>query len=139
MSWATIRAGMRLTIDNATTDLVVHDRMPSTLPEKNVAVVLPGEPLYAPSGHRGAVDVNIRVVVRCTRAEPEDAQAALDAYIWPTGANSIVAAVEALPNLGGTVEVCQFMRVQGYGQSGDAGANAGAFQADVIFKAVVQA
>lgn len=138
MSWATISAAMKSTIDAATIGLVVHDVMPGTLPDQDLCVVLPGEPWHEPDAH-GDVVVNIRVAVRCTRATPEDAQRALAVFTWPSGAQSVVAAVRALPNLGGAVSHCQYVRAGSHGQIADSGANAGAFQADVIFKAVVQA
>ncbi len=139
MSWATIRDGMKTRLDTIS-GLKAHDVLPSVMPDANVAVVLPGEPLLEPSGHAGMVDVNIRVVVRCSRATVQDAQNALDAYVWPSGTNSIQAAVEGGPQLGGAVDDCRFVRVAAYGTVEDAGTQtktAGAMQADVMFRGKV--
>lgn len=135
MSWATIRTGMEAAINNIAS-LTVHPVMKDTLPEKNVAVVLPGEPLLAPSGHHNKVDVNIRVVVRVNRATAEDCQEALDAYVWPAGASSVQTAVEADNTLGGAVDDVQFQRVSNYGPSEG---EQGKWQADVLFRAKVTA
>ena len=127
MSWATIRTGMEALIDNIS-GLTVHPVMKDTLPEKNVAVILPGDPLLEHSGHGAAVLVNVRVVVRVLRATAEDCQDALDAYVWPSGANSIVAAV--------TDGAYQFIRVANYGPSEG---EQGKWQADLQFWTLVDA
>lgn len=133
MSWLTIRSGMETRL-NTISGLKARRSMAATLPDKDVAVVLPGEPLLAPDGHRGMQSVNIRVVVRCKRGDIEDAQAALDAYIWPSGASSVIVAVEAEPTLGGAVPSGVYFTgvVSQYGASEG---EAGAFQADVNFRA----
>jgi hypothetical protein len=136
MSWATIRDGMKARLATIS-GLVAYDVMPDNLPDHDVAIVLPGDPLIEPAGHQRKVDINIRVVVRCTRATARDAQDALDAYIWPTGASSIQAAVEAGRTLGGAADDTQFVRVVQYGPS--ATDNKGQWQADVMFRAKVTA
>lgn len=136
VSWATIRDEMQTAID-AISGLSVYDVMPDTIPNKNAAVVLPGSPLLEPSGHRNKYDVNIRVVVRASRASAKDAQAALDDYMWPTGAASIIAAVEAMPTLGGAVDHVQFLRIDNYGTVDSTVQSV--FQADVMFRAKVSA
>lgn len=135
MSWVTIRDGAKGLVDNIS-GLIVTDVMPDVLPNKDHAVVVPSDPLIEPSGHHGVTDIYFRVVIRCQRATAKDAQDALDAYLWPTGASSIVAAIEADPTLSGTVDDVQFLRVQNYGI---AEGTQGAFQADVSFKAKVAA
>lgn len=133
MSWARIRDGMR---DRLATvqGLQAFDVMPATLPDRNVAVVLPGDPLFQPAGHRGKVSVAIRVVVRCTRATVKDAQDALDALIWPGG--GVIAAVEGDPTLGGAVDDCAYVRVTNYGA---VEGKPGSVQAEVEFVGVTDA
>lgn len=132
MSWASIRTGMETRLATIS-GLVAHDVMAANLPDKDVAVVLPGDPLIEPSGHGGDVAVNIRVVVKCKRGDVADAQKALDAYIWPSGASSVIAAVDGDGTLGGAVDGTLFSRVANYGASEG---EAGAFQADVQFRAL---
>lgn len=135
MSWVTIRTGMETRLATIS-GLKAFDKMPSSLPNQNVAVVLPGEPVIEAAGHGNKVDVHIRVVVRCVRATAEDAQAALDVYIWPSGGSSVQAAVEGGPTLGGAVDDVRFVRVGSYGSVEN---TAGGFQADIIFRAKVTA
>lgn len=130
MSWATIRTGMETRLATIS-GLVAHPMMRETLPDKNIAVVLPGEPLIDAAGHGPYYWINVRVVVRVARATAEDAQAALDAYVWPSGANSIIAAVDADPTLAGTVDPVQFQRVANYGPSEG---EQGKWQADLLFR-----
>lgn len=84
--------------------LSVFDTMPATVADKNFAAVTYGDPLVVPSGHARKVNVNVRVIVRVSRGDFRDAQEAIDAYLWPTGANSIVAAVLGDPTLGSIVD-----------------------------------
>jgi len=130
MTWATIRDGFKARL--ATIDgLTAHDVMPDSLPDKDVAVVLPGEPLFEPLSEDGLVSVNVRVVVRCFRGRGTDAQDALDAYLWPAGEKSVVAAVYLDPTLGDAVDDTQFVLVGSHGAVTD---KPGAFQADVTFR-----
>ena len=133
MTWATIRDGFKTRL--ATIDgLTAHDVMPDSLPDKDVAVVLPGEPLFEPQSTDGLLSVNLRVVVRCFRGRGTDAQDALDAYLWPSGDKSVVAAVYADATLDGAVDDTQFTFVGAYGAVQD---KPGAFQADVNFRCSV--
>ena len=135
MTWATIRDGFKARL--ATIDsLTAHDVMPDSLPDKDVAVVLPGEPLFEPQSFDGLISVNVRVVVRCFRGRGTDAQDALDAYLWPSGAKSVVAAVYADATLDGKVDDMQFTFVGAYGAVQD---KPGAFQADVYFRCTATA
>jgi hypothetical protein len=131
LTWATIRDGMKTRLDTIS-GLTVHDVFPGVLPDKDVAVILPGEPLLEPSGHGSMYDVNIRVVVRVKRTV-KDAQALLDDYVWPSGAKSVIAAVQAGSTLGGAVDGVVDVRVSGYGTVEDANT----WQAEIQFRARV--
>jgi len=134
VTWATIRDGFKTRL--ATIDgLTAHDVMPDSLPDKDVAVVLPGEPLFEPQSADGLFSVNVRVVVRCFRGRSTDAQEALDAYLWPVGEKSVVAAVYGDATLDGAVDDTQFTFVGAYGAVQD---KPGAFQADVNFRCAAQ-
>ncbi len=131
MSWATIRTGMQTRL--ATIDgLVASDVMPQESKEKNLAAVVPGNPLIEPEGHGGGLWVNLRVVIQCQRSTNEDMQHALDGYVWPTGDNSIIAAVYAEPTLDGACDGAEFKSVTGYGL-----ADNGTMQAEVNFRCLV--
>jgi hypothetical protein len=133
MTWSTIRDGFKARL--ATIDgLTAHDVMPESLPDKDVAVVLSGEPLFEPQSSSGLISVNVRVVVRCFRGRGTDAQDALDAYLWPSGDNSIIAAVYADATLGGEVDDTEFASVGAHGAVAD---KPGAFQAEVNFRCAV--
>lgn len=98
MTWVAVRDGVKARLDTIA-GLSAHDTMPSTLPDRDIAAVLPANPLIEPDGHVGGAFVNFRVFVRCSRGNLKDSQDALDPYLWPTGAKSIVAAVLGAPGL----------------------------------------
>lgn len=131
MSWATIRDGMKTRLATIS-GLATYDTMPDVLNNKDVAAVIPGDPVLEPTGHGRKTAVNIVVRVRCSRATSKDASDALDAYIWPTGANSIPAAVDAGRTLGGTVDDIRWTRMQSYVSE-----TQGVQQADLLFQAMV--
>lgn len=137
MSWITIRDGIDTTLTNAITGLTVRDTVPDTIADKDFAVVLYGDTVLEPAGHGTKTMVNFRVAVRCARATLEDAQEALDAYIWPTGSGSIIAAIKAAGTLQGTVDATRWVSVD---RVGPIEATKGwAMQADINFVSTVTA
>lgn len=125
MSWATIRDGMKTRLATIS-GLTTFDVMPDTLPNKDNAVVLPGDPLLEPAAHGAKKFINVIVKVRCSRASAKDGAAALDGYLA-----SIESAVDGGRTLGGAVDDCQLRNVQTY-----INAEAqGVFEADVLFRA----
>lgn len=135
-TWAEIRDGLKTRLVTIS-GLMAHDTMPSTLPDKDVAVVLYGTPLVlSPSGHARKVEIQVRVIVRVTRATPPDTQDALDAYIWPTGTNSIVAAINAGRTLGGKVDDTRWI---GTGSVGVPEGHPNSLQAELNFSCLVSA
>ena len=141
MSWATIRDGV-VTALSGISGLVEHDTAKAYYADSTVAIVLPGDPLLEPGGHAGKTDVTFVVRVKVSRATADDAQNALDGYVWPSGSSSIVAAIYATPTLGGAVDDTQFMRVERYGATqefaltgGPMEQDTGSWQADVVFRA----
>jgi hypothetical protein len=132
-TWAEIRAGLKERLANID-GLVVHRAMPKTIADKDVAIVLYGDPLVAASGHGSKVNVGIRVVVRVTRGDLLDAQDAIDAYLWPVGPKSIVAAVNGDRTLGGKVDETQWQSSGSVGTLED-----GSMQADINFLVTVAA
>lgn len=129
-TWAEIRDGMKTRLATIS-GLSAYDTMPNVVADKNFAVVLYGEPLVIPYGHGGLVSVGVRVIVRVNRSTPPDAQDALDAYLWPTGSSSIVAAVNGDRTLGGKVEETQWQSTGSIGVLDD-----GTYQAEVLFRCI---
>lgn len=128
-TWVEIRDGMKTRLATIS-GLSAYDTMPNVVADKNFAVVLYGEPLVLPHGHGGLVSVGVRVVVRVSRATTPDAQEALDTYLWPTGTNSIVAAVNGDRTLGSKVEETQWVSTGSIGFVDDA------VQGEVLFRCI---
>ena len=114
MTWKTIRDGVKTRLDTIS-GLSARDTAPASLPDKDTATVLPGEPVIAPAGHNGFMKVMFSVFVRCNRGKITDSQDALDDYITTTGASSIVQAIHGDRTLSGTVDDVRFVNVRGYG------------------------
>lgn len=132
-TWAEIRDGMKTRLATIG-GLSAHDVMPPTVADKDFAAVTYGDPLIIPAGHGTATFVSVRVIVRVQRGNLKDAQDALDAYIWRTGTNSIVAAVLAAPTLGSKVDDTQWQSTDAIGTLED-----GALQASINFRCRVNA
>lgn len=133
MSWATIRDGMKTRLATIS-GLQAKDVVPANMQnDRDIAVVVPDDPLIERAAHGGAFDVMFSVVVQCARGPVGEAQDAIDAYVWPSGTNSIQAAVEGDPTLGGVVDDTQFMRVTGYRSTDESGV----FQAQMDFRSRV--
>ncbi len=142
MSWTLLREGLAARI--ATIDgLVVHEVAKDTYPDRNVAVVLPGEPLSEPTGHRGKVGYNTRVVVMCSRTDAKDAQRAVDEFIEFSGTKSVISAVTASKATGklpvdgvAQADDTRWVRTVAYGPSADVEKR---WQADLHFYSMVTA
>ncbi len=128
-----IRAEMKVRLDTIA-GLSAHANMPSSLGDKDLAAVLPGNPVLEPDGHGGAAFVNLRVFIRCQRGRVKESQLALDEYLWPTGTNSIAAAVLGDKTLDGEVHDIRFTGVTQY--AGDE--NTFGVSAEVLFTARAQ-
>lgn len=135
-TWAEIRDGMKARLATIS-GLQAYDITPNKVADKDVAIVVYGEPVaFEPSAHARKVDVHIRVVVRVQRGNIEDMQDAMDAYLWPTGTDSIIAAVDGDRTLGNKVDDTQW---QGTGSVGTVGATNEALQATIDFRCKVTA
>lgn len=128
MSWHTLRDAMAVVID-AIPDLKGLPTIPVKQGEPNVAIIWPGSPLLQNTGHGGLVQVNFRVAVVCRGQNLDDAQDRLDAYVWPTGTNSIIAAVLNTAALN-----MIFDSVDDYGPFEDSSA----FMANILFHTVTE-
>ena len=60
-------------------------------------------------------DYTLRAIILVSQGDSTDGQDALDAYLSPVGANSVYAAVQADPTLGGKVSYCVVIEAAGYG------------------------
>ena len=60
-------------------------------------------------------DYNLRAIVLVSAGDSESGQDALDAYLSPVGAQSVYAAIQADPTLGGKVSFAVVVEATGYG------------------------
>jgi hypothetical protein len=60
-------------------------------------------------------DYNLRLIMLVSEGDSASGQDALDGYLSPTGGNSIYAAVQADPTLGGNVSYAAVIEATGYG------------------------
>ena len=60
-------------------------------------------------------DYTLRCVMLVSEGDSESGQGVMDGYLSPVGANSIYAAVQADPTLGGQVSYCVVVEATGYG------------------------
>jgi hypothetical protein len=103
-SWASIRDGMAARLSTIGT-LTVKARTPiSSTQEDDIAIVEFASPAIQPHGLSSLIAVDLRVIVQTYRATVEDSERAIDAYLWPRGAQSVIAAVQGDPTLGGVVD-----------------------------------
>jgi hypothetical protein len=63
----------------------------------------------------GETDYTLRAVILVSQGDSTDGQDALDAYLSPVGAQSVHAAVQKDPTLGGKVSWCAVTEATGYG------------------------
>lgn len=82
-----------------------------------VAIVIPqtGSLIRYATTFDGETDYSLRAVILVSEADSASGQADLDAYLSPVGANSIHAAVQRDPTLGGQVSYCAVIEAAGYG------------------------
>lgn len=60
-------------------------------------------------------DYHLRAILLVSEGDSAGGQDLLDAYLSPTGPQSVYAAVQADPSLGGTVSYCAVIEATGYG------------------------
>ena len=134
MSWTTIRTGVKTRLDTIT-GVSGHSRAALSQKDSVEATVIPADPLITPSGHAGKVEVRFAVRIKVFKGTLEDSQTALDAYIWPTGTDSIIAALRGDTTLAGAIDDLQLVDVVGYEQV----AESTAVRADINFRGIVSA
>jgi hypothetical protein len=115
--YTAIRDGLAARLQTVPTFLTVHATVPNRIVAP-AAVVVPGRPVatYHDSmiGNGGSLTVfNFEVVCAVQSMTEEFAQDALDDLI--SGTNSVPAAVEADPTLGGAATTCQVRQAVDYG------------------------
>lgn len=98
---------------NSIPGLTAHARFPGTL-NPPAAVVFRRETRFDPTVDVGA-DVTFAVRVYTSISNPTGSQDKLDDYFAPAGAQSIRAAIDAAPTLGGTVSWAQCTTVEAEG------------------------
>lgn len=63
----------------------------------------------------GETDYSLRAIILVSEGDSSSGQDLLDAYLSPTGSQSVYAAVQADPTLGGQVSYCVVVEATGYG------------------------
>ena len=63
----------------------------------------------------GQTDYNLRAIILVSEGDSASGQDSLDAYLSPVGSQSVHAAVQADPTLGGQVNYCAVIEATGYG------------------------
>ena len=115
--YTAIRDGLAAQLETVPTFLTVHATVPNRIVAP-AAVVVPGRPVATSHdsmvGSCGSLTVfNFELVCAVQSMTEEFAQDALDDLI--SGANSVPAAVEADPTLGGAATTCQVRQAVDYG------------------------
>jgi len=115
--YTAIRDGLATRLETVSTFLTVHATVPNRIVAPS-AVVVPGRPVatYHDSmvGTSGSLTVfNFELVCAVQSMTEEFAQDALDDLI--SGADSVPAAIEADPTLGGAATTCQVRQAVDYG------------------------
>ena len=63
----------------------------------------------------GETDYSLRAIILVSEGDSASGQDVLDAYLSPVGTNSVHAAVQLDPTLGGKVSYCAVIEATGYG------------------------
>lgn len=63
----------------------------------------------------GETDYSLRAIILVSEGDSASGQDEMDAYLSPTGANSVYAAVQRDPTLGGAVSFAAVIEATGYG------------------------
>lgn len=134
MTWVAIRTGAKARLDTIT-GVSGHSTAAGKRTDSVEASVIALDPLIIPTGHAGKVEVRFAVRVTVVKAKLEDSQNALDAYIWPTGTDSIIAALRGDTTLSATVDDLQLVDVSAYEQLSESNS----VRADINFRAIVTA
>jgi hypothetical protein len=110
-----IRDGLKTRLESIT-GLRAHDTVPGDFSPPG-AIVEPDEPVivFDSTFGRGSDELYFSVLVLVQMGTVRTAQDNLDAYLSPSGASSIKAAVEADERLGGIVSFARVTRADGYG------------------------
>jgi len=136
-SWAAIRDGMAARLSTIGT-LTVKARTPiSSTQEDDIAVVEFAPQAIQPYGLSLLITVDVRVILQTYRATVEDSERALDVYLWPKGAQSVVAAVMGDQTLGGVVSATEWL--SSGTPYGTPEGNALGRQSEVVFRCAVDA
>lgn len=82
-----------------------------------IAIIVPqtGSLIRYATTFDGETDYTIRAIIVVSESDSASGQDLLDGYLSPTGPNSVYAAVQADPTLGGQVSYCAVIEATGYG------------------------
>jgi len=114
-SFSTIRAGLKTNLETIS-GLTVYDYVPDFL-EPPIAIIAPLNTLnYDSTMARGADTYEVPVILYISRIDAETSQDTVDSYLVASGANSIKAAIESDPTLGGAAMSVRVISATDYGE-----------------------
>ena len=114
-SFSSIRAGLKTNLETIS-GLTVYDYVPDWL-EPPIAIIAPLNTLnYDATMARGADTYEVPVILYISRIDAETSQDTVDSYLVSSGANSIKAAIESDPTLGGAAMSVRVISATDYGE-----------------------
>ena len=114
-SFSSIRAGLKTNLETIS-GLTVYDYVPDFL-EPPIAIIAPLNTLnYDSTMARGADTYEVPVILYISRIDAETSQDTVDSYLVASGANSVKAAIESDPTLGGAAMSVRVISASDYGE-----------------------
>ena len=111
-----VRAAVAAYLQNTITGLrATPNRFLQVNPPMAVIVPQTGTLIRYSQTFDAETDYNLRAILLVSEGDSTQGQDLLDAYLSPTGAQSVYAAVQADPTLGGAVSYCAVVEATGYG------------------------
>ena len=115
-TFAAVRAAVAAYLQNTITGLrATPNRFLQVNPPMAVIAPQTGSLIRYSQTFDQETDYNLRAIILVSEGDSTQGQDLLDAYLSPTGAQSVYAAVQADPTLGGQVSYCVVVEATGYG------------------------
>lgn len=114
--FAAVRAAVATYLQNTITGLrATPNRFLQVNPPMAVIVPQTGTLIRYSQTFDAETDYNLRAIILVSEGDSTQGQDLLDAYLSPTGSQSVYAAVQADPTLGGAVSYAAVIEATGYG------------------------
>ena len=115
-TFAAVRAAVATYLQNNITGLrATSNRFLQVNPPMAVIVPQTGTLIRYGQTLDGETDYNLRAIILVSLGDSAEGQDLLDAYLSPTGSQSVNAAIQADPTLGGAVSYAVVVEATGYG------------------------